>query len=141
MAVNTLTLSVDNSSFDSAGITKDSQDAICEFIWNALEASASRVEITMHGGDMTEAGAIVISDNGTGIPYESLQDTFGAFLSSQKRNQSIRIKTQTNKGKGRFSYLAFAPSAVWETTYETEGHRYSYEIRLSSINKTSIERP
>ena len=138
--MNTLTLSVDNSSFDSAGITKDSQDAICEFIWNALEASASRVEITMHGGDMTEAGAIVISDNGTGIPYESLQDTFGAFLSSQKRNQSIRIKTQTNKGKGRFSYLAFAPSAVWETTYETEGHRYSYEIRLSSINKTSIER-
>ncbi|MBR3240815.1 MAG: ATP-binding protein [Oscillospiraceae bacterium] len=138
--MNTLTLSVDNSSFDSAGITKDSQDAICEFIWNALEASANKVEITIHGGDLTESGAIVISDNGMGIPYESLQDTFGAFLSSQKRNQSIRIKSQTNKGKGRFSYLALASSALWQTVYELEGHLFSYEIKLSAINKTNIER-
>ena len=42
--------------------------------------------------------------------------------------------------KGRFSYLALASSAIWQTVYELEGHLFSYEIRLSAINKTNIER-
>lgn len=136
--MNNLTLSLDNNSFDSAGITKDCQDAVCEYIWNALEASANLIEIDIHGSDMTEAGEIVIRDDGTGIVYDNLKDTFGTFLSSQKKGQRIRIKTQTNKGKGRFSYLALASSAVWRTAYESGGHVYSYEIRLSALDKTNV---
>ena len=57
-------------------------------------------------------------DNGAGIQYDNLKETFGAFLSSVKNDTTIRIKSQTNKGKGRFSYLSFAPSAERKTIYE-----------------------
>ena len=34
-------VSVDNHSFDSAGITKDCQEAVCEYVWNGFEAQGT----------------------------------------------------------------------------------------------------
>ena len=36
-------VAVDNASFDEAGITKDAQGAVIEYIWNGLEASANEI--------------------------------------------------------------------------------------------------
>lgn len=105
-------VSVDNNSFDSAGITKDCQDAITEYIWNGFEASATEVIVEIVGAILQEPPEIIIRDNGTGIQQSTIPETFGAFLSSQKKSKHLRIKTHTNKGKGRFSYLALAPSAI-----------------------------
>lgn len=132
-------VSVDNNSFDSAGITKDCQDAITEYIWNGFEASATEVIVEIVGEVMQDPPGIIIRDNGTGIHQNTLHETFGAFLSSQKKSKHLRIKTHTNKGKGRFSYLAIAPSAVWKTRYARDGGVFAYEIRLSSQNKAQVE--
>ncbi len=59
-------VAVDNGSFDSAGITNDCQDAICEYIWNGFEAQASKVSVSIIGSTLQEAPAICIEDNGTG---------------------------------------------------------------------------
>ena len=39
-------VSLNNTSFDRAGITKDCKDAICEYIWNGYEAGASKVVVS-----------------------------------------------------------------------------------------------
>lgn len=129
------TVRVDNNSFDSAGITKDPHIAVCEFIWNALEASATTIDIDILGQELVEPPQLVIIDNGTGIPFSTLDETFGMFLSSPKIGQGIRIKTQTNKGRGRFSYQAISSSARWNTVYEENGVRKSYSISMSSDRK------
>ncbi len=110
-------VSVFDKSFDRAGITKDKEEAICEYIWNGFEAHANRVSVELLGGNLEEAPYIRVTDSGTGIPFETLESTFGAFLSSAKPLSTIRIKSQINKGKGRFSYLAFSNEAIWKTTY------------------------
>lgn len=131
-------VSLNNDSFDRAGITKDCQDAVCEYIWNGFEAGASKVSVSLQGTPLKEALSLEISDNGSGISYEKLPDTFGAFLSSIKNNATIRIKSQANKGKGRFSYLSFSHEAEWRTTYRSGKILKSYSIRTNSLDRSQF---
>ncbi len=132
-------VNVKENSFDLAGITKDRAEAICEYIQNSFEADATIVTVEQIGTELSDAMAIRISDNGTGIPYSTLPDTFGAFLSSTKAVTSIKIRSQANKGKGRFSYLAFTSCANWETVFNDEGTHRKYTIHLDSATRTGFE--
>lgn len=40
-------VSLNNNSFDRAGITKDCQDAVCEYIWNGFEAGATQISVSL----------------------------------------------------------------------------------------------
>lgn len=71
---------------------------------------------------------VIIEDNGDGINFASLEDTFGTFLASQKSGLSLQLKSRANKGKGRFSFSAFALNATWETTFSDENSRKTYKI-------------
>ena len=42
-------VSLNNDSFNRAGITKDCKDAVCEYIWNGFEAGASKVSVSLQG--------------------------------------------------------------------------------------------
>lgn len=137
--MNTWSIAVDNNSFEGAGITKDCQNAVCVFIWNGYEAQAKEIFVSFEGVDMQEAPYLRIDDNGVGICHSTLHTTFGSFLSSQKKHKRIRIKSQTNKGKGRFSYTAFSHSATWNTVYCEGGKKYEYSIVLDSTNKAIVQ--
>lgn len=100
-----LKLSVNNQSVESSGITKDYKDALCEYVWNSFEANATAVAIDCIPNELTGSAEIVITDNGDGIAYDSLERTFGAFLDSQKNS---RIPANQNKGKqGQRTILVF----------------------------------
>lgn len=132
-------VSLNNKSFDRAGITKDCKDAICEYIWNGFEAGASYVSVNLEGSPLAEAMSISVTDNGSGIPFETLNDTFGTFLSSLKNDSSIRIKSQSNKGKGRFSYLSFSHAAKWSTVYACGDGKKGYSIETDSIDRSRFK--
>ena len=48
-------VSLNNNSFDRAGITKDCKDGVCEYIWNGFEAGASKVSVALQGTPLQEA--------------------------------------------------------------------------------------
>lgn len=132
-------LSVTEQSFDRAGITKDAEEAICEYIWNGFEAGATKVCVELTGKPLEEARTIRIKDNGSGIDFSRLNESFRAFLASPKLSESIRIKSQKNKGKGRFSYTAFASSASWITIFQNaEGKLLSYTINMYAAAKRAF---
>ena len=79
-----LPLSVKNQSIESSGITNDYKEAICEYIWNGLEAHATEIKINYNYNIAFGIDNLSITDNGDGIIYEELEDTFGAFLASKK---------------------------------------------------------
>lgn len=132
-----LQLSVKNQSIESSGITNDYKEAICEYVWNGFEAHATEVNIDYSLNVASGIGILSISDNGEGIVYNSISDTFGAFLTSQKNLLSLKMKSKANKGKGRFSFSAFATGAKWITTYkEPDFDDYkTYEIVLENDKK------
>ena len=132
-----LQLSVKNQSIESSGITNDYKEAICEYVWNGFEAHATEVNIDYSLNIASGVSELSISDNGDGIVYDDLSDTFGAFLTSQKNLLSLKMKSKANKGKGRFSFSAFATGAKWITTYkDSDSIEYkAYEIILENDKK------
>jgi len=132
-------VALNNDSFDRAGITKDCKDAVCEYIWNSFEAGASKVSVSMTGSPLREAMSLVVADNGTGIAFDNLDKTFGTFLSSLKNNATMRLKSQSNKGKGRFSYLSFSHSAEWRTVYRIDDKLMQYTISTNSANRSEFD--
>jgi hypothetical protein len=134
-----MSLSVKNQSIETSGITKDYKEALCEYIWNGFEANATEVRISYTSNNLEGIETITISDNGDGIDFNNLSDTFGAFLASQKNNLSLQVKSKDNKGKGRFSFIAFASNAEWNTCYKSENIVKQYNIQLGNINKELFE--
>ena len=133
-----LPLSVKNQSIESSGITNDYKEAICEYIWNGLEAHATEIKINYNYNIAFGIDNLSITDNGDGIIYEELEDTFGAFLASKKNLLSLKMKSKANKGKGRFSFMAFATSAKWTTIYNCGEELKIYDIILENDKKEVI---
>jgi len=133
-----LPLSVKNQSIESSGITNDYREAICEYIWNGFEAHATEINIDYTLNEASGVDTLSITDNGDGISYEEITDTFGAFLTSRKNLLSLKMKSKANKGKGRFSFSAFASSAKWITVYKSEDEFKTYEIILENEKKEVV---
>lgn len=124
-------LSVKNQSIDSSGITNDYRDAISEYIWNGFEAHARNINIDYTLNEAYGVKELIITDNGDGINYDELGETFGAFLASKKNLLSLKMKSKANKGKGRFSFIAFADKAEWCTVYKDKDDYKEYQITMS----------
>lgn len=126
-------LKVKEDSIDSSGIKKDYKEAIIEYIWNGLDAGANKIDITYKKNSLDGVESICISDNGSGIKYENLDNTFDAFLSSEKNvNSSYTTTVHGSKGKGRFSFLGFANNCNWQTTYQLGDKKYKFSININA---------
>lgn len=135
-----MTLSVKNQSVETSGLPKDYREALCEYIWNGYEANATEVSLSFNLNATGEGiDSISITDNGEGIKYTSLSETFGSFLVSQKNTLSLKAKTKANKGKGRFSFGIFSSLAVWKTCYVEDEKYKSYSITLLDSKKEDID--
>lgn len=132
-------VSVKNQSIDSSGITSDYKVAISEYIWNGFEANAKKVSIEYTLNEAFGVKELIIKDNGDGINYDELGETFGAFLASKKNLLSLQMKSKVNKGKGRFSFIAFANNAEWHTVYKDNDVYKEYDINMSSDKKEVID--
>ncbi|WEK18667.1 MAG: ATP-binding protein [Candidatus Pedobacter colombiensis] len=131
-------VNVNNNSIDSAGITKDYMDAVAELIWNGFDASASIIDIKFNSNEIDHINELNIVDNGTGINLAELTDTFGSFLDSVKRGSFQRSSyIRGKKGKGRFSFIAFANTAVWSTVFlDMESEKcLAYDVTIHANDK------
>ena len=129
--MNKSKVNIKDGSFDSAGLKKDYKSSIIEFILNGFEANATTVTILAepYSKELNKLEKLEIIDNGCGINYETIEDTFGTFLISQKQ-QNVFFDRR-NKGKGRYTFENFCLSATWTTVYESNGKKYKYSIILT----------
>ena len=132
-------LSVKSKSVETSGIPRDYKEALCEYVWNGFEANATTISITHTINVLGGIEKICISDNGSGICFETIQDTFGAFLASQKNALSLKIKSKVNQGKGRFAGFSFANRIKWDTICAENGKNVQYSISVYSENKNEYE--
>lgn len=127
---------ITSRSISQSGLPQDYKKAIAEYIWNGFDARASLIELNYNSNEIGHISSFSITDNGIGILIDTIGETFGHFLDSQKSstfdNEGF-IKGK--KGKGRFSFSLFANRAVWQTRFTTEDKNVlQYDI---SINKSS----
>ncbi|MEM6263036.1 MAG: ATP-binding protein [Bacteroidota bacterium] len=133
-------VNINDRSIESAGIPKDYKEALAELIWNGFDAKASRVEISFDANEIDHVHEVRVRDNGYGISHETLPQTFGTLLDSLKKisyQRSSYVRGQ--KGKGRFSFTAFARQATWHTVTNLHGQFEEFSIRIRSNNKDEYE--
>lgn len=133
-------MQVKNGSVEKIQLPKDYKEVIKQYIWNAIEAGATQINLNYERlhveEDLPGLKTFAISDNGTGIIYDDIESTFGAFLDSQKKSRL----TKGGKGKGRLSFMTVANKAVWSTVYQDgDKHNLKYQITIKSDDAKDYE--
>jgi len=136
-------VSVTDTGIQSSGLPKDYMEAVAEYIWNGFDAAASVIDIYFESNEIDTIHSLSISDNGSGIDYDLLKETFGHFNDSIKKASFQKSSSfiKGNKGRGRFSFSAFSGKAMWHTVYEDSntGHKMEYDITITRNAKDFYE--
>ncbi|MEK7889165.1 ATP-binding protein [Burkholderia contaminans] len=95
--------------------------AIAELIWNALDADADRVRVSVVENDLGNPVAIEVVDNGVGITIDEAESAFGSLGGSWKREHRVTARTSKKmhgrNGKGRFKAFALGQYVEWDSVY------------------------
>lgn len=108
--------------------------AICEFVANSLSAGAKRIEIAYERNKLDGIEAIIITDDGHGISYNTLMERFaevGAFPATAKRDVLNRY------GVGRFAVFRLGSSSRWTSVTDENGKKHRISFTLGGSEEES----
>lgn len=145
--MTTLNLAAKQDHLEKVAKSRDPVKAISEFVWNALDADATRIDVMFETNPLGGIQAIVIRDNGSGITPSQAQRDFSSLGDSWKR-QSRRTPLLSRvlhgkEGRGRLRFFSLAESAAWKTIYR-EGDQYwgmSIKIESQTLDKCDVSEP
>jgi len=109
--------------------------ALAELIWNSLDADAKTVDVRFDYNDLDTLAAIIVSDDGHGIPYSEAPNLFQNLGGSWKRTRRLSKGEgrflHGQEGKGRFKALALGLAADWDVTYKKGDELWTYNIKIT----------
>ena len=120
--------------------------AIAELIWNAYDADASSITVSLKKAKLTNLESISITDDGEGFAAKDILGTFGGLGGSWKKQhrQTSRGRVIHGKlGQGRFKAFALGNLASWTSRHKGEeftitGHLTKPKnFPMSAIRKTT----
>jgi hypothetical protein len=86
-----------------------------ELAWNGFDANASVVSLTVIENDMHGPDRVIVLDDGEGIDFYTLNDTFGSFNDSAKK---ANLSQKGEHGRGRFAFHRLCCNASWFTRFK-----------------------
>lgn len=128
---------ITSKSITQSGLPNDFKKSISEYIWNGFDAGATDIKINFSCSEIGTMYDFSISDNGQGISFNTIGETFGYFLDSNKtRSYDQNRFVKGRKGKGRFSFQQFCGKAQWDTTFfDSKSAKFlDYTIEITSGN-------
>ena len=120
--------------------------AVEELIWNALDADATSVEVSIVTNQLQGLERIRVCDNGHGIPLDKWKEAFGTLGGSPKlkMKQTPQGRRPHGKtGRGRFRAFGLGGSVTWRSRYKDNGKCLQFEIagRLTTIRDFEASDP
>ena len=116
--------------------------AISELIWNAYDADATQVRVQLEAGPLTKLDIIRVIDNGTGIPRDSVEESFQKLGGSWKK---LAAKTTGGRaihgeeGQGRFKAFALGETVTW--TSSDGSSSYTITGRKADLKRFDLSQP
>ncbi|WP_140487145.1 ATP-binding protein [Flavobacterium sp. GSA192] len=135
------TTKLTSKSIEGSGLPSDYKKAIAEYIWNGFDAGASIIDIDFSGNEIGTLNIFSISDNGSGISFDNISETFGNFMVSLKANSFSETGfVKGKKGKGRYSFSTFCNKSTWNTIFRSEDDKFlEYNIQIKKENSQDFE--
>jgi hypothetical protein len=111
--------------------------AVVELIWNAVDAEATEIDVSLEKNEWDAITTVIVTDNGHGIDREDLASTFGRIGGSWKR---LTTKTKNGKrglhgrrGEGRLRAFALGSRVAWVShSIDITGQLHRVEIAGST---------
>jgi hypothetical protein len=117
-------------------------DALCELIWNALDADATEININFVKGLLPNSlDRIEIIDNGEGLTYEKARRVFQNFGESEKARKltsALGRKYHGKLGQGRYKAMSLGHQAEWHWFDYQKQQRFYVELSESCLTKPKI---
>lgn len=109
-----------SAAIGNAGIKKHFKNAepwqaLFELVWNGFDAAASVVSVTVTENDMHGVDRVEVLDDGDGIDFSTLSDTFGSFNDSAKK---ANLSQKGEHGRGRLAFHRLCRNASWFTRFK-----------------------
>jgi histidine kinase/DNA gyrase B/HSP90-like ATPase len=110
--------------------------ALAEFIWNSLDADASKIDVSIEENGLGAVSRVIVRDNGTGMERKDAPELFRRLGGSWKR-----LSTTTKRdgrflhgqdGRGRFKAFTLGKIAEWDVTYQKGNKLSSFTITMTS---------
>ncbi|EGG94209.1 putative DNA mismatch repair protein [gamma proteobacterium IMCC1989] len=111
--------------------------ALTELIWNAFDADADLVQVSI---DRTDFGlqAVHVKDDGLGILHKDSKKLFSSLGGSWKDQKGVSPKGRFlhgKEGQGRFKSFAIGRSVEWNTSFFDGENTLSYTMKGKADNK------
>lgn len=141
--MTTLNLQAKQDFLERDAATRDPIRAIAELVWNALDADATSIQVTLERNDLGGLGAIRVVDNGSGISAKSAEHDFSKLGDSWKRDThrtNLGRAIHGKEGRGRLRFYSLAQRARWFTTTRSEEGLSSrtLEIHAKSLDRCEV---
>lgn len=130
---------ITSKSIEQSGLPSDYRKAISEYIWNGFDAKATQINIDYTDNEIGHIFSFSISDNGEGIRLDTIDQTFGHFLDSHKKDTFNKDGFVKGKmGKGRYAFSLFSNRAIWQTRYWDNNKVLQYDIEISKTSQDTF---
>lgn len=138
MTTKTVEIQVQNDHLARLAQVRKPILAVAELVWNAVDADADRVDVVLHDDPLGELTAIVVADDGHGMPYADAESLFsrlgGSWKRGGKRSRLRKRLLHGQYGGGRFRAFGLGGVVDWDVTYaDPEG---LLQYRLSMLKDT-----
>lgn len=138
MSAKTVEIQVQNDHLARLAQVRKPILAVAELIWNAVDADANRVDVSLHDDVLGELTAIEVSDDGHGMPYSDAENLFsrlgGSWKRGGKRSRTKKRLLHGQYGGGRFRAFGLGRVVDWDVVYSgADGVR---QYRLSMLKDT-----
>jgi hypothetical protein len=104
--------------------------AIFELVWNGFDANARNVDVAVQENDLDATNTVSVLDNGDGIDTRNIDETFGKFNDSHKKED---VSLHGLHGRGRLAFHRLCNQATWHT-------KSSSGQAVIAINTSDIKR-
>lgn len=121
--------------------------ALAEIIWNAFDADAHEVRVSVKENALGGVEEIVVQDDGHGLAHAEAVAAFGYLGGSWKKKSGRSVGEKRilhgKEGKGRFKAFALGNEVSWSTTFQANGDRQAFRIHgnRTNLKKFTIESP
>ena len=142
-----LTLKAKHDHLEKVAGTRDYVKALAEFVWNALDADASRVSVELARNGLGGLESVLIRDNGTGISKLRAEHDFESLGESWKlkahRTPLLSRAIHGKEGKGRLRFFSLAKRAHWNSVYRDGDQlmRLSVAIDADQLQTSNVSEP
>jgi hypothetical protein len=143
-AVVVLTLKAKQDHLEKTAASRDYVKALSEFVWNALDADATKVSVDLVRNVLGGLESIIVRDDGTGISKQRATHDFESEGESWKlkarRTPLLSRAIHGKEGKGRLKFFSLAKRASWSTVYkDTKGtFRLSIDIDAAKLHESRV---